>query len=164
MKKLIFGLGNPGKEYQMLRHNIGARVVSIFKKDKNIFEDVVIALPTTFVNESGKAVKSLMEKYKIPANFLLLVHDDSDIAFGKFKLSFGSRSAGHRGVESVINSLGTKDFWRLRIGIQPQGYSHHIKAEELVLKPFRPEEENELPRIIEAAIAAIEAWIEKVSK
>lgn len=171
MKKLIVGLGNPGEEYQMMRHNIGSRTVAAFAAGRAHSADLKVALPTTFMNESGKAIKPLLAKNGIEPKHLLIVHDDADIAFGKFKLSFGSRSAGHRGVESVIRWLGTKDFWRLRIGIQPAPTAasgpatapYHVRADELVLKPFRPEEEAELPRIIEAAMGAIEAWIEKTT-
>lgn len=159
--KLIVGLGNPGVRYQMTRHNIGSRVAAAFMQERKSSPNAKVALPTTAMNESGKAVKLLMAQYKVAPKALLLVHDDADIAFGKFKLSFGSRSAGHRGVESVIRALGTKDFWRLRIGIQPADARRHVRAEELVLKPFTSAEEAELPRIIEGAIGAIEAWIEK---
>lgn len=161
MQKLIVGLGNPGKEYQLTRHNIGSRVVAAFARGRALPPSVSVALPTTYMNESGKAIKSLIAQAGIAPKFLLVVHDDADIVFGKFKLSFGSRSAGHRGVESVIQELGTKEFWRLRIGIQPRDARRHVRAEELILKPFTPQEEAELPRIMEAAIGAIEAWIQK---
>jgi PTH1 family peptidyl-tRNA hydrolase len=164
MKKvLIAGLGNPGAEFEMFRHNIGARIVKAFIGTRKIDPQIKIYLPTTFfMNESGKALGPLLKKEKIMPRRLLVVHDDADIFFGKFKLSFGSRSAGHRGVESIIQALGTKDFWRLRIGIQPKGASRHIRAEELVLKPFSPEEEAELPNIIAGAFGAIEAWLDKI--
>jgi PTH1 family peptidyl-tRNA hydrolase len=167
MKKLIAGLGNPGDEYRMMRHNVGSRIVAAFAEGRDLPPDVKILLPTTPMNESGKAIRPLMVKNGIEPKRLLVVHDDADISFGKFKLSFGSRSAGHRGVESVIQALGTKDFWRLRIGIQPVPTAasgpapRHVRADELVLKPFTPQEEAELPRIIEAAIGAIQAWVEK---
>jgi PTH1 family peptidyl-tRNA hydrolase len=183
-KVLIAGLGNPGEKYEMLRHNVGARIVSEFIKGKILAERIKIYLPSVFMNESGQALKALITKEKIAPRRLLAVHDDSDIFFGKFKLSFGSRSAGHRGAESVIQSLDTKDFWRLRIGIQPAphqspeqelsavygagkhgtgqvGVLRHIRADDLVLKPFSAAEEAELPRIIEAVAGAIEAWVEK---
>jgi PTH1 family peptidyl-tRNA hydrolase len=178
-KVLIAGLGNPGEKYETFRHNVGARIVSEFIKGKILAERIKIYLPSVFMNESGRALKALLAKEKIAPRRLLAVHDDSDIFFGKFKLSFGSRSAGHRGAESVIQSLDTKDFWRLRIGIQPAphqnpeqelsgkrgtgqvGALRHIRADDLVLKPFSAAEEAELPRIIEAAVGAIEAWVEK---
>jgi PTH1 family peptidyl-tRNA hydrolase len=183
-KVLIAGLGNPGEKYETFRHNVGARIVAEFIKGKILSERIKIYLPSVFMNESGRALKALITKEKIAPRRLLAVHDDSDIFFGKFKLSFGSRSAGHRGAESVIQSLDTKDFWRLRIGIQPAphqnpeqelsavygagkhgtgqvGALRHIRADDLVLKPFSAAEEAELPRIIEAAAGAIEAWVEK---
>jgi PTH1 family peptidyl-tRNA hydrolase len=160
-KVLIAGLGNPGEKYETFRHNVGARIVAEFIKGKILSERIKIYLPSVFMNESGRALKALIAKEKIAPRRLLAVHDDSDIFFGKFKLSFGSRSAGHRGAESVIQSLDTKDFWRLRIGIQPIGAPRHIRADDLVLKPFSAAEEAELPRIIEAAVGAIEAWVDK---
>jgi PTH1 family peptidyl-tRNA hydrolase len=160
-KSIIFGLGNPGKEYEAFRHNIGSRIVKILKDDPRVPDDVLILLPEVFVNESGKQVKYALSFYKVALRNLLVVHDDSDILFGKFKLSFGSRSAGHHGVESIIQELRSKDFWRLRIGIQPQNAPSHIRAEELVLKPFSEEEEKLLPDIIDAAKEAIIAWIRK---
>lgn len=177
---LIAGLGNPGEKYAATRHNIGARIVTAFAGERNFPGSIKVylprkeflrGLPAVFMNESGRAVKSILGKEQILPVKLLTVHDDADIFFGKFKLSFGSRSAGHRGAESVIQALGTKDFWRLRIGIQPAssgaegpvGAPRHVRADDLVLKPFSPAEEAELPRIIEAAVGAIEAWVEKNS-
>lgn len=159
--RLIAGLGNPGKEYELTRHNVGSRIVRAFSEKTAISNGVIVALPMVFMNESGKAILSLMKRDRIAPRQLMVVHDDADIAFGKFKFSFGSRSAGHKGAESVINALGTKDFWRLRIGIQPIGIPRHIRADDLVLKPFSLQEEAELSRIIEGVIGAIEAWVEK---
>lgn len=178
-RKLIVGLGNPGKEYELMRHSIGRRAAAAFveaseagpdwtgsKKLNADFVEMdpsaakfVIAIPRVFMNESGKAVKQLSKYFGVEPRHILVLHDDADIIFGKLKLSFGSRSAGHRGAESVIRALGTKDFWRLRIGIQPVAAERHIRAEELVLQPFSSAEAAKLSDIVETAIGAIRAWI-----
>ncbi|MEK7506564.1 MAG: aminoacyl-tRNA hydrolase, partial [Patescibacteria group bacterium] len=123
--KLIIGLGNPGKEYQNARHNVGFAVVekiagtigAELKLDKKMnatvakgkLEDmlVVLAKPQTFVNKSGEAVKKLAKSYKLKTKNLIVIHDDLDIEFGNFKLSFGKNSGCHRGVESIIKALKT---------------------------------------------------------
>ena len=132
--KLIIGLGNPGKEYEGSRHNIGFRVVDYLNKeyggsfdlDKKLNSEVseikinsqkvLLAKPQTFVNKSGEAVKKLAKSYKLKSSSLIIIHDDLDIPFGKVKVSFASRSAGHKGVESIIKALKTGKFYRIRIG------------------------------------------------
>ncbi len=135
MIKLIIGLGNPDKEYQNTRHNVGFMMVEYIAK-KNGCDDfefnkklnslvakckigknqVVLAKPQTYVNKTGEAASKLKSFYKVKPEDIILVHDDLDIEFGNFKLSFGKNSGGHKGVESVIKSLKTKNFWRLKIG------------------------------------------------
>jgi PTH1 family peptidyl-tRNA hydrolase len=157
-KFLIVGLGNPGSLYKNTRHNIGQAFVSWFKdqtsapswqKDSknmaqiSILEDPKItflfALPSVFMNESGKAIKKLIQTYHLPLEHVIIVHDDNDLMVGHFKISFNRGSAGHKGVESIINHLGSQQFYRLRIGIQPIK-SQRQKAEDLVLKKFSEEE------------------------
>ena len=138
--KLIIGLGNPGPEYENTYHNAGKLMVdymleicalkdsvlaSGFRKQASAscFEisacgKVNLAKTLTYMNESGKAVKLAMKSLKVNTDSLMIAHDDSDIELGKYKISFGSGPAGHRGAQSVIESLGTKNFWRLRIGIR----------------------------------------------
>ncbi|MBI1975068.1 MAG: aminoacyl-tRNA hydrolase [Parcubacteria group bacterium] len=176
--KLIVGLGNPGAEYECTRHNLGKRVIQASndavhwkRKDKFFAEiaevkmggqKVVLARLFTFMNESGKAMGALVKFYKIKPDDLLVVHDDSDIFFGKMKLSYGSRSAGHRGVESLIRTLGTKDFWRLRTGIRPPNEEIRKKAEKLILEKFTSVEEKKLgEEIFPRTIEAIKAWVNK---
>ena len=134
--KLIVGLGNPDPEYQDTRHNIGfmfldylAKKISAndFELDKKLNAlmskskidktPVVLAKPLSYVNKSGEVVKKLATSYKLQATSLIVVHDDLDIEFGSFKNSFDKNSGGHKGIESIIKSLKTKKFHRLRIGI-----------------------------------------------
>ena len=173
--KLIMGLGNPGLIYAGSRHNIGFRVVKhlakiekvIFKKEKGTLalsgktkfdnENIVLALPLTFMNLSGEAVSHLVKKYKIDLKDLLIVCDDLDLAFGRFKMRKAGSSAGHKGVSSIINSLGKDEFNRLRIGIgRPKG---RIDPAEFVLKHFDRKESQALPAVIEEAQNSCRCWV-----
>ena len=124
--KLIIGIGNPGKKYERTRHNAGFLFIDELERLKI---KITLAKSQSFMNESGRAVVDLIKFYhptgdlpkgdKIKPENILIVHDDIDILWGNYKFSFGRSSAGHKGVESIIKSLKTKNFWRLRIGIQP---------------------------------------------
>ena len=127
--KLIIGLGNPGKEYDRTRHNAGFLFIDALesknfpptedvpKGQKN--KKIILAKSESFMNESGKAVAAAIKFYKLKPENILVAHDDIDILWGTFKFSFGRSSAGHKGVESIIKALKSKNFWRIRIGIQP---------------------------------------------
>lgn len=133
--KIIIGLGNPGKEYENSRHNIGFRIVEFISKeyggdfvlDKKSNSEIsevkingpkiLLVKPQTFVNRSGEAVSKVVKSFKVSKfNDLIVVHDDLDIPFGKVKVSFGRSSAGHKGVESIIRALKSDKFYRVRIG------------------------------------------------
>jgi len=148
--KLIVGLGNPGKEYEKTRHNMGFLFVDALAK--KLETKFIVAKPQIFMNKSGDAVLSLAKKEKIKPENILIVHDDIDISWGNFKFSFGRSSAGHKGVESIIKALKTKNFWRLRIGIQPirqaRGKPKHISADKIILKKFTPAELKTLNQTI----------------
>ncbi|MCD6471083.1 aminoacyl-tRNA hydrolase [bacterium] len=156
--KLIVGLGNPGKKFINTRHNIGKEIIEHFakiynfpkfkfKKSLEVFvtkkkinnKKFILALPTTYMNESGRVVKKLLKYYKLIPNNLVIIHDEIDIPLGKIKLSFNRSSAGHKGVQSIINYLKTKEFYRLRIGIENRK-EKRIPTEEYVLKKFSKEE------------------------
>lgn len=126
--RLIIGLGNPGKEYEKTYHNVGFLAVDFFAKNPPISK---LLKSNVYMNESGKFVVKTIKKIKAKPEELLIVHDDSDIELGKYKISFGRGSAGHRGIQSIIDSLKTKNFRRLRIGIRKKAGE---KAEKFVLK------------------------------
>src|SRR3989344_6610671 len=152
--KLIVGLGNPGKEYERTRHNVGFLFIEILENNfKN--KKIILAKSQNFMNESGKAVATLIKLYKLNPENVLIVHDDIDILWGDFKFSFGRSSAGHKGVESVIKSLKTKNFWRLRIGIQPT-IKKHTKADKIILKKFTRKELEELKETTKKAVSKLE--------
>jgi len=149
---LIVGLGNPGKKYEKTRHNVGFRVVDELAKQKT--REFIIAKPQTFMNNSGKAIKALLNFYKTEPENLWVIHDDIDLPLGKFKISKGRGSAGHKGVESIIKELKTKDFWRIRIGICPKT-GKPKQVEKLVLQNFTKEEEKTLKEVIKTVIEKI---------
>src|SRR3989344_5352890 len=156
--KLIVGLGNPGQEYENTRHNAG--FIFIDKLSEQL-KDACFKYekPQTFMNKSGAAVLALVKFHKIKPENILIVHDDIDILWGNFKLSFGRSSAGHKGVESIIKALKTKNFWRLRIGIQPIRQAHgkpkHIPADKIILKKFTSAELKTLDKTIKKAAEGI---------
>lgn len=129
--KLIIGLGNPGKKYQENRHNIGYILLDKFAEDNKVkFSEsqkmgslitqvgtLYLCKPNNFMNNSGDAVSKMSTFYKISPEDILVIHDDLDLEFGTIKLQRDKSAAGHNGVQDIINKLGTKNFWRLRIGI-----------------------------------------------
>src|SRR3989344_5953075 len=139
--RLIVGLGNPGEGYESTYHNVGFLFIdflskeALFKSAKH-FEyaeigDTILVKPLTFMNESRRAVSSAAKRFKSKPQEMLIIHDDADIELGKYKVSTGRGSAGHKGVESIMKALGTKDFSRLRIGIRPK---IRARAGDFVLK------------------------------
>ena len=155
--KLIIGLGNPGKEYEHTRHNAGFLFIDELErylKIKKLKFKISIAKSQSFMNESGKAVAALIKFYKVKPENVLIVHDDIDILWSNFKFSFGRSSAGHKGVESIIKSLKTKNFWRLRIGIQPT-LKKHVSADKIILKKFTPAELKTLNQTIKKIIPTL---------
>jgi len=159
--KLITGLGNPGKKYENTYHNAGFLFIqnkippnSKFSRsagsrpagqipNSKKFEylkinGLIFVKPSTFMNDSGQAVTAALKYFSVRAGEILVIHDDSDIKFGKIKLSFGRGAAGHHGVESIISNLKTKNFWRLRIGIGKEEKRKKEKAGEIVLKKITP--------------------------
>ena len=175
---LIVGLGNPGKKYFRTRHNIGSRVLDEFQEE-NDFPDfklakkfnsrisegeagekkILLAKPQTFMNNSGLAIKSLTRNKTAMAMVLRIenlwvVHDDIDLPLGKIRISKSRGSAGHKGVESIIKELATKNFIRFRIGIQSKiGKSKN--SERFVLQKFTKDEEKIIKEIIKQTCQAL---------
>jgi len=158
--KLIVGLGNPGEEYENTRHNVGFLFIDKLSKQLKT-ADFKYEKSQAFMNNSGDAVLALIKFYKIKPENILIVHDDIDILWSNFKFSFGRSSAGHKGVESIIKALKTKNFWRLRIGIQPKlatsdmRQATRIKAEKIILKKFTPAELKVLNQTIKKIIPTL---------
>ena len=176
--KLIVGLGNPGRSYANNRHNIGFICLNHFAKSQGIKFDqkqglarigrgevagnkVVLAKPQTYVNLSGQSVSRLVRKFNINPNDLLVIHDDLDLPLAKIRISHGSGSGGHKGIESIIKELGSQDFTRIRIGIGRPDKAE-ISDEEIiayVLSDFTAEQKQAIapiiPRVSEAILCLL---------
>ena len=156
--KLIVGLGNPGKQYEKTRHNVGFRVIDALPQQPH----VIYLKPDTFMNNSGTAVKAAMRYYKISLPDVLVVFDDKDLPLGTIRFRTKGSSGGHNGVQSIIDHLGSSPFARLKIGTAPADPNEVIHdTTDYVLGKFTKEEEKQLPDIIEQAAQKVKEWIRK---
>lgn len=150
--RLIVGLGNVGSAYNDTYHNVGFTIVNYFSNYVGIhfqkqrrtlslvgnYANFFFAKPTTMMNNSGNAVARLLKKYNVTPRELLVIHDDSDIILGSYKIERGRGSAGHHGIDSIINTLRSSVFWRARIGIRPfQKTEARLRAGDFVLKKMK---------------------------
>jgi PTH1 family peptidyl-tRNA hydrolase len=182
----VLGLGNPGSPYAGTRHNIGRDIVAAFAREHGFpefhdsgthqakvssgslsGEQVTLALPQVFMNRSGETAKSFALEAGFSPERLMVVHDELDLPLGTIRAGFDSGSAGHNGVKSIIEMLGTQSFCRLRIGIAPlreDGSPHKPQGEEavsrFVLAAFNSKERAELLEAEKHALGALQAWIE----
>ncbi|HZQ29908.1 MAG TPA: aminoacyl-tRNA hydrolase [Patescibacteria group bacterium] len=190
---LIVGLGNPGEQYEKTRHNLGFMVLEHFLKDfeqekKTEWENsakfksdiaqinwqpqsssmvkVILVKPKTYMNNSGMAVSLLTSFYKVKPSDIWIIHDDFDLPLGSMRIRFGGASAGHHGIDSIIQALGTDRFWRFRLGT---GLSHSKgtiakktkgKGEDFVLGSFGKGESGKLRELVKKASKAIESVLE----
>jgi len=171
---LIAGLGNPGKDYELTRHNVGFLIVNKFAEslcnvkfyskfksqiaitDFNS-EKIILLKPQTFMNESGSAISLALNFYKNEINQILVVHDDIDLEFGVIKFKKNGGTAGHKGLESIVQSIGDSDFDRLRFGVgRPPGLK---EAANYVLKKFNKNELKKLDIFIDLSVCAIKDYI-----
>ncbi len=160
--KLIVGLGNPGKEYEHTRHNVGwlflgelvageewqhsKKANADYVKKEIAEKRVELLKPTTFMNNSGLAVAYAKKKHDLPLTDIIVIHDDKDIPLGETRVQKGRGAAGHNGVQSIIDHLGEKDFWRIRIGVAPADREIHDTA-HFVLARFTSEEQKKLETV-----------------
>jgi PTH1 family peptidyl-tRNA hydrolase len=169
---LVVGLGNPGKEYELTRHNIGFRVIDRISKDLNIpvskgqckaligqgptnGHKMILAKPQTFMNLSGDSVLELKNWYHIDLSHIIIIYDDLDLDVGQLRIRPKGNSGGHKGIESAINRLGTTEFARVRIGIgKPNEIITEENGSEYVLANI-PKKEREA--IDQAVLSAAEA-------
>jgi PTH1 family peptidyl-tRNA hydrolase len=190
---LIIGLGNPGPKFQKTKHNIGFIVIDQFSRKKNFpnweeskknnclytkkemaGKEIELIKPLAFMNNSGRVVKSIVKKHYLKPENIVIAHDDIDLDLGKIKIVKNRGAAGHKGVQSIINELGTKNFIRIRIGIRPQirmgafAYPSGARRAErgcvvrmLVLQKFTKEEEKILKPAIEKTVKAIEFFLKE---
>lgn len=145
--KLIVGLGNPGKEYEKTRHNVGSIFVDFLKKN-DVLGGIVVAKTDSFMNESGVSVKKMVDYYKLDMDNLCIVHDDLDIPLGSYKIQKGKGPKLHNGILSVENELGRDDFWRVRVGVDNRDPANRIPGEKYVLENFTQEEYEKLLTVL----------------
>ncbi len=185
--KLIVGLGNPGKEYENTRHNVGFEVLDALMKQvvadrlgntpmnrsvslsqlaewryERKFEgemvrvgEVLLLKPMTFMNRTGVSIKKVKNFYKIKSENIWVIHDDLDIRLGEFKIQLGKGPKKHNGVLSVERELGTKDFWRVRVGVESRE-NRLIPGEKYVLMKLSEEEKGILKGVIERVVRELE--------
>jgi peptidyl-tRNA hydrolase, PTH1 family len=173
--KLIVGLGNPGSKYQWTRHNAGFMVLDRFSQDVGITitrksfsglygdgifqgERLLLLKPQTFMNLSGRSVAAAMNFHDIAIEDLIVIHDDLDIPFGRVKLKDEGGHAGHNGLRSLLQELGSGCFVRVRIGI---GRPLHDDAADYVLSSFSSDEKANLPRILDCVAELLKLVIEE---
>lgn len=170
--KLIVGLGNPGKEYSGSRHNVGFRCVTHLAKLHGIAfnrqqcrakvgvgtiegVDVVLAKPRTFMNASGESVRLLVQRFKVPLEDILIIHDDMDLPVGKIRLRERGSSGGHRGIESIISCLGSQDFPRIRIGVGRPAGEEDDEVINHVLGAFSSQERSIIDEVVPKVAEAV---------
>jgi PTH1 family peptidyl-tRNA hydrolase len=173
---LIVGLGNPGRNYAETRHNAGFRFIDallrqtgVALKSESRFDgevgktfigghDVLLLMPKTFMNASGQSVAKLARFYKIPADAILVVHDELDLPPGTVRLKQGGGHGGHNGLRDVISKLGSRDFLRLRIGIGHPGSASQV--ESYVLKQAPKAEQRQIDTAIDLALTQIDEIVQ----
>ena len=171
---LIVGLGNPGKEYAAHRHNVGFQVVDTLARTHGLAfshrrglariaegrignQPVILAKPQTFMNLSGRSVGRLSRAYHVPPEQVLVIYDDLDLPLGRLRLRAEGSSGGHKGIRSIIDSLGTQAFPRLRVGIdRPPGRMDPV---DYVLQPFDRDQKPLVAEALARAVAAVECWL-----
>ena len=151
--KLFFGLGNPGKKYAKTRHNIGQMVIAKIQPQPWF----KTAIGDTYMNESGFAVQKIVNFYKIPLENLYVIHDDLDLPVGEYRIQFDRGPAGHNGIKSTIEQLGSQAFNRIRVGIgHPRNsITPQMPVEDYVLKPFTSEEKVIIDQTIDKILEEI---------
>lgn len=176
---LILGLGNPGTRYELTRHNAGFLALdnladkykikltqhkyrSLYGKGEIAGFPVILAKPMTYMNESGKAVKALLSAFNLSSEQILVTHDDIDLPLGKIKTKLKGGDGGQLGVRSTIETLRTREFYRVRIGVdRPEDREDIV---DYVLSPFTEEESGLLNDVMNKAVQTIEAALPKLNK
>jgi len=168
---LVVGLGNPGEEYEFTPHNLGFMVIDrlagshairVSRKENMSLvglggirdKGVALAKPQTYMNLSGPAIKGLLERYELKPDRLVLVSDELDLPWTSLRIRPMGGAAGHNGVKSVIGSLGTNEFLRVRLGIHP---GSEVNGEKFVLAPFKRAQKQEVDEVVSYAAEAVES-------
>mgnify|MGYP001222887082 CR=1 FL=1 len=174
--KLIVGLGNPGKQYENTRHNIGFKIVDLFARSVNINvekvkeqalvgeisqagEKILLVKPQTYMNLSGQAIGSLARWHKVNPQDILVIYDDLDLPVGQLRLRVKGGAGGHNGIISTIAHLGTNEFPRMRIGIGRPAVGSEVA--DYVLDSFLPTERDIIEDVSNKAIDALNLWLQQ---
>ncbi|OGW83303.1 MAG: hypothetical protein A3C47_00260 [Omnitrophica bacterium RIFCSPHIGHO2_02_FULL_51_18] len=156
--KAIIGIGNPGEKYKHTRHNAGFMAVDAIKKTLEFDpKELLLVKPSTFVNKSGEAVRSLLDRHRFQNQDLLIVCDDVNLEFGKLRLRPRGSAGGHHGLESVVEAFGSGEFPRLRIGVARPAMPKNLTG--FVLERFSAEEEKKLKSILEKVVLICHRWV-----
>lgn len=171
---LIAGLGNPGAEYKNTRHNVGFQVLRLWAKSHEISlksrrfhshsggvslggKKVLLLCPDTYMNRSGLAIKACVDFYRLESGRILVVHDDLDLPIGRVRVARRGGGGGHKGIQSIIDHLGTREFARVKIGI---GRPRHLEqVDEFVLSPFYRDQERVVQKELQMAVQACEWFV-----
>jgi peptidyl-tRNA hydrolase, PTH1 family len=167
--RLVAGLGNPGRQYERTRHNVGWMVADAFAGSggwKEKFHGrflkvgaVTVLKPETFMNRSGRSVQAAAAFFGLSGAEICVVHDDLETPFGTVQLTWGGGHRGQNGVRSVMQALGTGDFWRLRVGVGRPPATR--SPGDWILERFAPDEEPHLPAVIALAVRALEDRVDR---
>ncbi|PIT87637.1 MAG: aminoacyl-tRNA hydrolase [Candidatus Magasanikbacteria bacterium CG10_big_fil_rev_8_21_14_0_10_40_10] len=175
--RLIVGLGNPDKKYQNTRHNAGWLVLdelakihqTEFKPTKKFnaltcelkinSQSVLLLKPLTYMNNSGASVQTALDYYGLKTDQIMIIHDDKDIELGKIKFQANRSSAGHNGVQSIIDYLKTKDFKRVRVGVASEQINKVADTAKFVLAKFNRAEKPIIKQAVQQAVKTIEEWL-----
>ncbi|KLL04644.1 MAG: peptidyl-tRNA hydrolase [Mycoplasmataceae bacterium RV_VA103A] len=169
--KLIVGLGNPGKEYENTRHNLGFIIVDRLVQKLNVelskkkfnglycrTSEYILLQPQNYMNNSGECIRAFLNYFRIPVDNLLVIYDDIALPLGKFRYRSQGSAGGHNGVKDIIEVLGSRDFKRLRVGI---GYDKNFLIRNWVLQNFQSAEKEEIKKIIPDLLTGLQEWIEE---
>jgi PTH1 family peptidyl-tRNA hydrolase len=168
--KAVFGLGNPGLPYALTRHNIGFEVIDLYRKIHRTrkkgriegsalvysIDDLLLIKPMTYMNESGMAVRAVLERHRVEPYDALIVYDDLDLVLGRIRILAAGGAGSHKGMQSVIRALGTEEIPRLRIGIEDE--AREESGRDFVLDRFSKNEWNQVLPAVRSAVEAIDVF------
>lgn len=170
--KVVVGLGNPGKEYESTRHNVGFQILDSYlgnvswKEEHNSLvcekrinnQKVLFVKPLTYMNNSGEAIKKILNYYKVDSDNLLVIQDDIALALGKSRIKYDSTDGGHNGIKSIIKNLGTNKFLRLKIGLAKE--NENIDTISYVLGKLTQKEKDQINKDLQSYFGIIDSFID----
>ncbi len=173
MTKAVFGLGNPGLPYALTRHNVGFEVIDLYRKVHRTrrkgriegsallysLDGVLLAKPMTYMNESGAAVRAVLDAHRIPVKDALIVYDDLDLDLGRIRMLASGGAGSHKGMQSVLRAIGTEEIPRMRLGIE--AHDRNAAGRDFVLDRFTPAEWERILPALRDAVDAIDTFVDR---